>query len=415
MKVKIKTIDIWPILLCIGIIGNLVLNAIYNMGQGDIVTYNVLLWTFLMWGSLITNHRSISGKLFKLIFIVMLCGIIGNIHGALLVTDGMSSLDNMVINFATIIIFVAMKGEKISRDSLNAIMKTLVICGIAASLYAMIMQSMYLVYVLKRLDVAYNSWFYTSFLGQRNIFAGYCFLSSIAALYLFSNKSMAKNKIYLAAVILFGIQIFITNSRTAFISYLALILLYIYLKKKKKTKFLLITISIIGAVILLQNEIFNSVLNTFFIHTTSSGTDSGSIRLNMWREAIGYSFEKIGFIFGFGIYPMSVILLDNFGYASTHNAYLDTFMTGGMVYVFIIIYIYYRSFKKIKKCTDKHYSMFMISALIAFLLYNTTEAGMALFTQNYFSITATILFVIIPMGYNGENIEENKKRIKVKG
>ena len=69
----------------------------------------------------------------------------------------------------------------------------------------------------------------------------------------------------------------------------------------------------------------------------------------MWREAIGYSFEKIGFIFGFGIYPMSVILLDNFGYASTHNAYLDTFMTGGMVYVFIIIYIYYRSFKRIKK------------------------------------------------------------------
>ena len=83
MKVKIKTIDIWPILLCIGIIGNLVLNAIYNMGQGDIVTYNVLLWTFLMWGSLITNHRSISGKLFKLIFIVMLCGIIGNIHDSI--------------------------------------------------------------------------------------------------------------------------------------------------------------------------------------------------------------------------------------------------------------------------------------------------------------------------------------------
>lgn len=112
MKVKIKTIDIWPILLCIGIISNLVLNAIYNMGRGDIVTYNVLLWTFLMGGSLITNHRSISCKLFKLIFIVMLCGIIGNIHGALLVTDGMSSLDNMVINFATIIIFVATKGKK---------------------------------------------------------------------------------------------------------------------------------------------------------------------------------------------------------------------------------------------------------------------------------------------------------------
>lgn len=116
-------------------------------------------------------------------------------------------------------------------------MRTLVICGIAASLYAMVMQSIYLVYILRRLDVAYNSWFYTSFLGQRNIFAGYCFLSSIAALYLFSNKNLARNKIYLAAVILFGIQIFITNSRTAFISYLVLILVYIYLAAGKKQNF----------------------------------------------------------------------------------------------------------------------------------------------------------------------------------
>ena len=41
-----------------------------------------------------------------------------------------------------------------------------------------------------------------------------------------------------------------------------------------------------------------------------------------------------------------------------------------------------------------------MSAFIAFILYNMTEAGMALFTQNYFSITATIIFVLLPYGYN---------------
>lgn len=414
MKLKIKTESIWTIFICIGIIGNLALNAIYNKGYGNIVFYNVLLWIFLMIGSLITNYRIIDTRLSKIIFFGIVCGLIGNLHGTLLVDNGISSLDNMIINFLIMIAFIAFK-EKISKYSLNMIMRTLVICGIIVSLYAMITKPETFISVLKGLDIANNSWAYTSFLGQRNIFAGYCFISSIGALYLLVNEKRISNKVlYFAVLLLFGIQIFITNSRTALISYVVLILSYIYLSKGRKTRFLLIFVAIIGSIILFQNNTFNNTLTRFFIHTTSSGIDSGIIRLDMWKGAIKYSFEKIGLMCGFGIYPISVILLDKFGYASTHNAYIDAILTGGIVYISIIIYIYYYSYKKIKLCSDRKYSIFMISALAAFILYNINEAGMAIFTQNYFSITSTIIFILIPMEYDGENTYDNRKKIRMK-
>lgn len=413
MKLKINTENIWTIFICIAIIGNLALNAIYNKGYGNIVFYNVLLWLFLMIGGLITNCKTLNTRLFKFIFFGMVCGFIGNLHGTLLVDNGISSLDNMIINFLMIIVFMAFK-EKISKCSLNMIMRTLVICGIIVSLYAMIIQSAAFISVLKGFDIAYNSWAYTSFLGQRNIFAGYCFVSSIGALYLLINEKGISNKIYFVVLLLFGVQIFITNSRTALISYIVLILNYIYLSKGRKTRLLLIFIAIIGSFILFQNSTFSNALNRLFVHTTSSGIDSGVIRLDMWKGAIKYSFEKIGLIFGFGIYPMSVILLDKFGYASTHNAYIDAILTGGIIYILIIMYIYYHSYKKIKVCSDRKYTTFMISALIAFMLYNIAEAGMAIFTQNYFSITSTIIFILIPMEYDGKNIDYNRKKIRMK-
>lgn len=401
MKLKVNTKQIWTIFLCIGIIGNLIVNALYNMGWGDITKYNVFLWIFLMSISVVIERKIIQINLFKVLLTVMLFGILGNIHGSLLVRGGLSSLDNIIVNFLAMIVFIAIKGTSMDGQAIKQIMRILVICGITASVYAMMRQTMYLSYVFMRQDVAYNSWFYISFLGQRNIFAGYCFLSSIAALYLLTTDKKKKNKLYYIAIVLFGIQIYITNSRTALIAYLALIGTYLYLVAERKNRFFLSSIGILIVILLFQSQVFVDFLNTIFIHITSSGVDSASIRLDMWKGAVGYCIENIGMLFGFGIYPVSYILEGKFGYASTHNAYLDALLVGGIVYLCLTIYIYIQIYKRIKGCKDIHFSKVMMAAFIAFLLYNMTEAGIALFTQNYFSITSTILFVILPYAYNG--------------
>lgn len=399
MKLKLRIEYIWSAFVCAGIAGNLIVNILYNMELGDITKYNVLLWLFLISGSMIARHKKVHINLFILILFVMLFGILGNMHGALLVKDGLSSLDNLFVNFGVIIVFFSMRCIAVDRKVIKQIMKLLVICGIITSVYAMVKQSLYFRYVFKRIDVGYNSWFYTSFLGQRNIFAGYCFLCSIAALYLMTAEKRIKNKLYYIAIILFGIQIYITNSRTALIAYLTLIGSYMFLIMTSESKVYVSGIIIILVAILLQNKKFVDFMNTVFVHITSSGVDSGSIRLNMWKGAIKYSFENIGLLFGFGIFPVSHILQEQFEYASTHNAYLDALLVGGIAYLSLLIYLYICTYKRIRQCNDIHYSKVMLSAFIAFLLYNIAEAGAALFTQNYFSVTSTVLFIILPYTY----------------
>jgi len=400
MKTKIRITQVWAALLCVAIIGNLIVNILSSRGLGNITKYNVLLWSLLIGCSLIINEKKLNINLLKFILGIMFLGILGNIHGAMLVKNGLSSVDNLILNFLIIIIFIAIKSAPIDDKAVERIMKTLVICGVITSVYAMITQSMYFIYIIKRLDVAYNSWFYTSFLGQRNILAGYCFLSSIAALYLMTSQKKIKNKFYGIAIVLFGLQIFVTNSRTASIAYLTLIFFYLFFVTGKKTKIILSGIIIFLVTILIRNKIFVNILNTLFVHITSSGVDSGSIRLNMWKGAIKYSIKNFGLLFGLGIFPVSSILHEHFEYASTHNTYLDALLVGGIVYLGLIIYIYIQIYKQIKSNRDIHYCRVMMSAFIAFILYNMTEAGMALFTQNYFSITATIIFVLLPYGYN---------------
>ena len=172
MKTKIRITQVWAALLCVAIIGNLIVNILSSRGLGNITKYNVLLWSLLIGCSLIINEKKLNINLLKFILGIMFLGILGNIHGAVLVKNGLSSVDNLILNFLIIIIFIAIKSAPIDDKAVERIMKTLVICGVITSVYAMITQSMYFIYIIKRLDVAYNSWFYTSFLGQRNILAG---------------------------------------------------------------------------------------------------------------------------------------------------------------------------------------------------------------------------------------------------
>lgn len=400
LKLKINKVTMWVVLLEIGIILNLIFNALYCVGVGNIVTYNVALWIILALGSLVLHNRYPLKNKIKVIFFVALFGLVGNLYGACFVKDGLSSIDNLLINYIAVFVFLGFDGFKLERDAIKSIMSVIVMCGVVTVLYTMFNQAPFFFYVLRGLDVYYNSWLLTSFLGQRNIYAGYCYLSTIASLYLFTNtENKLFRLLYGMIVALLGIQIYATYSRAALIAYLTLMVLFIYYSGNRSKKLIFISCLISALLVLSQTQFVNKIIGTVFTHTTSLGVDSGSIRLSMWSGLIDYLFSNLGFLWGYGIYPTSTLISSMFDYASAHNAFIDSMMFGGIIGLSFLLCVLFLSYKCIKKCADKNYKNIMLAAFISFIIYSTFEAGMLLFSQNYFSVTSTIMFVILPMVY----------------
>lgn len=339
-----------------------------------------------------------------LIAIVMeisfLCGsIIGEIH----LGQAFNNIHSVI--FIVMIYIVTMSVNfswEIDEKMLISLMKVIVFWGVIASMFAMIFQKQYFFLLLKRENIAWNSWFYVSYFGQRNIFGGYCFLSTIAALYVFIKT---RGKSYLFAIICFGVQIFLTNSRTSLLGYV--LFLSIFLCASKKNRWLVFLLSLIIVMTLVYTMGFGSHFIQNLYHTTSSGEDSAYVRLAMWKSCIEFWKNKLSVVFGFGVGAVGNYLSKEFGFGSSHNSYIDILFNGGIIYFVIIMRVVWISINNVLKSKDKIFKSVFLSGWIAFLVYNCFEAGMLIVANYYLSITSTLLLVFIPRFYE---LEENPKK-----
>ena len=265
----------------------------------------------------------------------------------------------------------------------------------------MTVQSAEFISILRGVDKDNNSWNYVSFFSQRNIYGQYCFLSTISSLYLLN---LTKKKIWLLLIFMFGLQIVMINSRAALICYFFAILMHYYCKSSHKVVFFTSFLFFLLFVFIMIGG-FDGLLQAFSHEAKTEDMDSGAVRVVMWLRCLEYLKDNAALLWGFGAGSVSNFLTPLFGFGSSHSFYVDALFCGGVIYLFIVSIPLLLSLKTILGNTDIIYRNVHIGAMCAFLLYGFMEAGMAPFASNFFSVTSTLMMIMIPLNYKGSSKE----------
>lgn len=377
----------------------LLLNSISHFLENVLHIGNVYYMSYICWMILFLYTLFIRSKIRKreiaIASVILMIFIMGAFSGLKLYGNTFLDLHLGVFTCMAYIVAMGVKTTGgLNQEEIYGLLETLIFIGILACLYAMIFQGSYAVLVLKRIDVGWNSWFYTSFFAQRNIFGEYCFLATVAALYIFLIKKMKK---YLFFIALMGLQIYITNSRAALIAYCLVIGLSIY--NIAKNKIVIIVMAFASLLFFASSFDIYGIIVSRMSHITSDGIDSGMIRINMWKDIIKEIELKRGIFCGYGLGSIEKFLYPIYEVGSSHNSYIDAIFSGGILYFTIVIYAIIYSFKRIIKNQDQQYKIIFLAAFISFMVYNSFEAGMSLFSSNYFSVIATLIFILFPRLY----------------
>lgn len=388
-----RKISIINIVIAVIIILNVGSHFLYNVfGVGNTYYASYIGWMLLLLSILTLGNVRIKKNGIYVFILLILLFIIGAICGEIIIDHGFSDIH---VGIFTAIAYLSLYGvnfKKVHFDiDYRFFCKIVLIIGIFAVLYAIVFQKSYMIELIKRNNVSWNSWQFVSFFRQRNIFSQYCYIASICALLLYTEK---KNKFYIVALVLFGGIIFLTSSRAALIGYVVLIGLYICLQRKNKYLFFLLSV-IVLLLFAYAFDLFGSV-STIFYHEATNGNDSGAIRVLMWLDCIQCLFQHNVFMFGLGMGAESVFLMPKYGVGSSHSVYVDAMFDGGIVFLVVIFLSLYRTMRTVLKIKQPKIKSLYVAAMISFVLYGFLEAGMALFGSNYFSITASILLIVLP-------------------
>ena len=295
-----------------------------------------------------------------------------------------------------------MKFVRLAQSDIIYIYKIVVVCGCAVGLYAIFKDFHFFLSMLLG-SGDYEE--YYSFLRQRNLFAAYCYLCTVPTLYLYYTQ---RKKVFLILILFGGLHIFLTTSRNSFLSFGMLIGISTYLKTQKRYYFY-------GCIIVLVAAIFvgfGGFENFYdrFRHETNEGTDSSMIRYMMWELCVNYLTQKSAWLSGFGFGSVSKYLLPLFDFGSSHNMYIDVLFWGGIVLVVLILIPLGYSLKVSLRNKDEAYRVTMTGAIVSYFFYCFFEAGMTLFLANFFSLTSTLLLIMMPLNYAGETTKNGVKR-----
>ena len=354
-----------------------------------------IIWTlFLLTASSLLKY-SINGKHVVLNYILFIILIISAINGDSLFQ---SVSDIHLVFFFCMAFGLSMCQQykvSISNKQLHMLYVTIIIIGVLSSVYALREQTVMYILSLQGIDMDKNGWGIVSFYNQRNIFAQYCAFCSIAACYMYIDT---KRKIYILLLLLFFTNIFVTNSRASLLFFLVAVCPTLFVHNASK-KYFIVALIILAVLALFVSLDFTFVVE-LFNHDTSSGEDSGELRIQMWRDCFLLLFNDSLLLIGFGKGTTSTFLSPMHGVGSSHNFYIDSLFEGGLIYMTILIYSIYFGYKEIKHNKEAKYRILHTYAIMGYAIYCMMEAGSGLFAANFFSITATVLFIIIPQYYN---------------
>lgn len=367
----------------------------------NINTYyvNYICWLILLMTEIFLQKRMrVRRNHLTIAFVLMIDFLIGASVGEASLGSGMTELHTaLIICIQYFIIFGIDPDFSISKKQICTVCKVILLFGVLASLYAIIRQRDNMIGVLQRNNTLINGWNYKSFFVHRNYFACCCYLASVAGCYLYYEN---KKSIYAICVGLLGLQIFITNSRASLISYLILVFMCLNFSVKR-TPLLYFFMAVVGIIVVIYMG-SSGIITGRLYHYTSAGTDSGTVRISMWTDCLEFLYKKAALISGMGIGTASTLLMPVYGLGSAHNAYIDALFSGGIIYLAVMLYTMWKSYKTICQKHDAVFKNVFRAGSISFFIYCLFESLASILTSNFFSVVVTILLLIIPKLYSGE-------------
>ena len=345
-----------------------------------------------------------------ILFIVSLVLFIIQIKNIIIKKYQLMDIFNIGCQFVNIVLlFITMMNVKIEEKNISHFMKAMVVFGILACINNVIL---YFNEILQTLGLQKGTYMVNikSFFANRNQFAFFMYVAIIADLFIILKENKLSYKLIL---FLFFINLFFTMSRTGILAVGIFIFIYFLTidKLNKKTKFVLIVFAIIALLgtIFVINEINPSLIKKLVrferIKDLSGRTDIWERGINLLKES------PINVLFGVGRFQGTELL--KFGkksFSQFHNIYIDSLVTGGIVELLFVLYIYGFVIRKIfKSDIEKKYKSLYLTMFITFAIYICFES-FGRFSIGASDTLCLIFFVTIPLLHaNSSNAEEKQK------
>ena len=364
------------------------LNSLVDNIPGIISYGTYIAITVIFTCMFLKGRLAMRGKWSIFVLIIMMLGIVSSLLGEKYFYGVTKDLHMQLFFCIFVLTTVCIKWNKyISLDFGHIVMRTLLIIGIFASIYSLIFQGNNILDILIKNDYhAYES--YKSFFSQRNVFASFLLYACMASLYFSKN-----NKKYLIFILIFGIEIFLTNSRMALFSLSIMLCLYLYFNSCNRWSGALIALIIV--IPCFYYVIIPLILNRF-IHVTHLGVSSDEMRVAQLTMGLNKIIGDKKLLLGYGMGSGSLFLKKHFNYGSFHNEYMDILFQGGIVTLTFYIATWIFCCKKILLMKNDKLKWPLLSTACVHVIYALVESDNTLFYNTYFSYLATLIFCVLP-------------------
>lgn len=254
-----------------------------------------------------------------------------------------------------------------------------------------------------------------AFMSSSHEFAMYMAFGVFSSLWgiKYGKKERCRRIIYCSCIVVFGLHIFLSFSRTTMLAcgVAAVVFLYAF---NKKAFWGVFGMSIVLGVILLQSaEVYEYIFRIVLKGNTSAG------RGVMYKFAWEYFKDSslLTQLFGIGISNTTALVRQEFNHGSFHCAYLQTLVSGGIGLFSYLISAIFLSVSNAKKAykVDKFTGAWATSLAFAGMFFMLTNTAVYFYSP-IDSYLLTVFCVVVPM-YISNNIGEwtERKRMEIDG
>lgn len=304
---------------------------------------------------------------------------------------------NIVCQFVNVLLlFIAILNYKSEEKSIAYFMNAMVVFGVIACINNVIL---YFNEILQTIGLQKGAYIVNikSFFANRNQFAFFMYVAIIADLFMILKENKLSHKLIL---ILFFINLFFTMSRTGIMA--VAIFAFVYFLAipniKRKTKVIVLTLGVVALIgtVLVINQI-NPMLIKRLVRFEDIKDFSG--RTEIWAKGIDILKENpINFLFGVGRFKATdELVFKTRNFSQFHNIYIDCLVTGGLMELLFVLYIYGVVIKKIfKSDIEKKYKRLYLAMFITFAIYICFES-FGRFSIGCSDTLCLIFFITIPL------------------
>ena len=244
----------------------------------------------------------------------------------------------------------------------------------------------------------------TSFLYSNHeygLYLAFAIMSSILCMEIDPKITQKRRILYYLAMVLFGINLILTFSRTAMLALLIMLICYTVAFAKRRLKSIMVWSAVFTTMaILLISPLRNFVWEIVMKENTDAGRESLiDTAVRIFKES-----SRLERIFGRDFYYVERFLRGGHGFSSFHNAFITQLICNGVVGVVFISYMsmvpLYDIYQTVKSDSEynrvaKFFIGFSLSSLV-FMMFNTS----VLFASSIDSYFLTLFAVLIPKYVN---------------